>query len=135
MPSYLGCFTRYHRQHHGYEQPNYIDEEIAMPNMEGSQTLRAVADPGEGSPLVAVTNLPEAGQHIAVRCFTPKRREILKIRRSPCMRDALDGGLLRANCSWCRERILFPARVRRSSWTGRHLPDHRRVAGELLFRQ
>jgi hypothetical protein len=55
---------------HVSTQPNYIDEEVAMPNTAGSQTLRAVADSGEGSPLVAVTNLSEAGQRVAIRCFT-----------------------------------------------------------------
>ncbi len=54
--------------YHASEQPSYIDEEIAMPNAEGSQVLRAVADSGEGSPLVSVTNLSDAGQRITFRC-------------------------------------------------------------------
>ena len=60
------------------EQPNYIDEEVAMPNTAGSQTLRAVADSGEGSPLVAVTNLSEAGQRVAIRCFTQRDENFSK---------------------------------------------------------
>src|SRR5579859_4962723 len=52
------------------DQPSYIDEEIAMPSMDGSQVLRAVADPGEGSPLVSIANLSESGQHVAIQCFT-----------------------------------------------------------------
>lgn len=60
------------------KQPNYIDEEVAMPSSEGSQTLRAVADSGEGSPLVAVTNLSEAGQHVTIRCFAQRGENLSK---------------------------------------------------------
>jgi hypothetical protein len=49
--------------------PNYIDEEIAMPSAEGSQILRAVADKGEGSPIVAITSLSDMGQHVQVQCL------------------------------------------------------------------
>jgi len=64
--------------YHASEQPNYIDEEIAMPSAQGSQTLRAVADPGEGSPLVAITNLSEAGQHVAIQCLSEKGQNFSK---------------------------------------------------------
>src|SRR5579864_40943 len=50
------------------QEPSYIDEEIAMPSAEGSQTLRAVADSGEGSPLVSVSNLSAEGQHVTIKC-------------------------------------------------------------------
>jgi hypothetical protein len=51
------------------DEPNYIDEETSMPSAEGSQTLRAVADAGNGSPLLAITSLAESGQHILVDCI------------------------------------------------------------------
>ena len=49
--------------------PSYIDEEIAMPSAEGSQILRAVADKGEGSPIVAITSLSDMGQHVQLQCL------------------------------------------------------------------
>jgi hypothetical protein len=60
------------------QQPNYIDEEIAMPSAQGSQTLRAVVDRGEGSPLVAITNVSEAGQHVAIQCLAEKSQSFSK---------------------------------------------------------
>jgi hypothetical protein len=43
----------------GDNNTSYIDEEVAMPNAEGSQTLRAVTDESDGSPLVAITSLSD----------------------------------------------------------------------------
>jgi hypothetical protein len=85
------------------EQATYIDEEIAMPNMEGSQTLRAVSDPGEGSPLVAVTNLSEAGQRIAIRCLTERKENFSKsvdllagetLLTEPCSERTIHGAVI-----------------------------------------
>ncbi len=53
----------------GSSEPNYIDEEVSMPSAKGSQTLRAVADTTEGSPLVAITNLLNSRQNVSVKCF------------------------------------------------------------------
>jgi hypothetical protein len=50
-------------------EPNYIDEELAMPSMSDSQVLRAVADSGEGSPLVALTSLAESVQEVQIDCL------------------------------------------------------------------
>jgi hypothetical protein len=50
---------------------NYIDEELAMPSMEGSQISRAVADSGEGSPIVAITSLAESVQRVKIECVLP----------------------------------------------------------------
>jgi hypothetical protein len=56
----------------GSREPTYLDEEIAMPSPEGSQTLRAVADPGQGSPVVAITSLSASPQNITVQCLRPR---------------------------------------------------------------
>ncbi len=40
-----------------------------MPSAEGSQILRAVADRGEGSPIVAITSLSTMRQHVQVQCL------------------------------------------------------------------
>jgi hypothetical protein len=48
---------------------NYIDEEVSMPSMNGSQTLRAVSDAGDTSPLISITSLAETRQLIHVECF------------------------------------------------------------------
>lgn len=50
-------------------EPNYIDEEIAMPSTSGSQMLRAVADKADGSPFLAITSLFESPQRITVECL------------------------------------------------------------------
>ena len=49
--------------------PAYIDEELAMPEMEGSTTLSAVADQSEGPPMVAVTNVSALAQHVTLTCM------------------------------------------------------------------
>lgn len=46
--------------------PAYIDEELAMPEMEGSTSLLAVTDQSEGSPMVGITNISAVLQHISI---------------------------------------------------------------------
>jgi len=53
--------------------PAYIDEELGMPAMNGSSTLRGVADPAEGPAFLAITNLASSAQHVALRCVGEKR--------------------------------------------------------------
>ena len=48
----------------------YLDEELAMPSMEGSNVYRGVAtDAGSGSPVTAITSLSSAPQKITVTCL------------------------------------------------------------------
>jgi hypothetical protein len=54
---------------HRASTPAYIDEELAMPEMEGSSKLEAVTDQSEGPPLVAITNLSSETQHVSVTCL------------------------------------------------------------------
>lgn len=51
---------------------SYVDEELAMPSMSGSATLRGVADEAFGEALIAVTNLEKTPQHVAMRCLSAK---------------------------------------------------------------
>ena len=51
------------------EEPNFLDEELAMPMPTDSQVLRGVADRGEGSPLIAVTSLSDTEQHVGIQCI------------------------------------------------------------------
>jgi hypothetical protein len=53
----------------GSSQPNYIDEELAMPSMSGSSVLRGVAERSEGSPLVALTSLVDVPQQVTIQCL------------------------------------------------------------------
>jgi hypothetical protein len=53
----------------GSGEPNYIDEETAMPTAESSLVLRSVADSSYGSPVVAITSLGESGQNVTVECL------------------------------------------------------------------
>jgi hypothetical protein len=59
-------------------QPNYIDQEISMPSAAGSQILRAVADKGEGSPIVAITSLSTVEQHVQVQCLGKNDKKLSK---------------------------------------------------------
>lgn len=52
-----------------YNQPSYIDEELAMPSMEGSNELHAVADAGEGYPILSIVNLSKDPQQVAMSCI------------------------------------------------------------------
>lgn len=54
----------------GSREPNYIDEELSMPSSNSSQTLRAVADPTQSSPLLAVTSLAESVQRVSIFCIS-----------------------------------------------------------------
>jgi hypothetical protein len=49
--------------------PAYIDEELAMPEMEGSTSLSAVADQSEGPPMVGITNISSVLQHVLITCI------------------------------------------------------------------
>jgi len=53
----------------GSADPNYIDEEIFMPSMTGSQMLQGVADSGDGSPILAISSLAESVQHVQIQCL------------------------------------------------------------------
>jgi hypothetical protein len=53
------------------QQPNFIDEKLALPTPADSQILRGVADSSDGSPKVAVTSLSNAVQHVAIQCLGP----------------------------------------------------------------
>jgi hypothetical protein len=50
-------------------EANFIDEKLAMPNSTDSQLLRGVADKSDGSPLIAVTSLATAVQHVTIHCL------------------------------------------------------------------
>jgi hypothetical protein len=63
----------------GSADPNYIDEEIFMPSMTGSQVLQGVADSGDGSPILAISSLAASVQHVQIQCLgkdgaAPSRR-------------------------------------------------------------
>jgi hypothetical protein len=53
----------------GSADPNYIDEEIFMPSMMGSSVLQGVADRANGSPVIAISSLTGATQHVSVQCL------------------------------------------------------------------
>jgi hypothetical protein len=53
----------------GSIDPNYIDEEIFMPSMDGSRVLQGVADSGDGSPILAISSLAESAQHVQIQCL------------------------------------------------------------------
>lgn len=53
----------------GAKNLNYLDEEVAMPNMESSGILRAVTDDANSSPIVAITELEGQPQNIQVECL------------------------------------------------------------------
>ena len=55
--------------HLGSGERSYIDEEVSMPSASGSRILRAVADPSDGSPVLAITSLSESEQHITIECL------------------------------------------------------------------
>jgi hypothetical protein len=49
--------------------PAYVDEELAMPEMEGSSQLEAVTDQAEGPPIIAITNLSSTVQQVSLTCL------------------------------------------------------------------
>jgi hypothetical protein len=57
--------------------PVYVDEELAMPEMEGSSRLLAVTDQSDGPPLVAVTNLSSQTQHLSLACILGQNSPVL----------------------------------------------------------
>ncbi len=57
---------------------NYINQELAMPTANGSQTLRTVADAEGGFPIVSITSLSDMPQHVKVRCLTSNTRNSTK---------------------------------------------------------
>ena len=57
--------------------PAYIDEELAMPEMEGSTSLSAVTDQSEGPPMVGVTNISSELQHISMTCIRNGKTPII----------------------------------------------------------
>jgi hypothetical protein len=49
--------------------PAYLDEELSMPEMEGSSKLSAVTDQTEGPPMAAITNLSSGPQLVSIECI------------------------------------------------------------------
>jgi hypothetical protein len=54
----------------------YVDEELAMPEMEGSTRLSAVTDESAGSPLVAITNISSSPQNVAMSCLQKEKSSV-----------------------------------------------------------
>jgi hypothetical protein len=52
--------------------PSYVDEELAMPAISGSATLRGVADEAAGTALIAITSIVNWEQHVTLRCLSEK---------------------------------------------------------------
>jgi hypothetical protein len=65
----MAIATQLSLTYNGSLEPNYIDEEAMMLNPEGSQVLRAVTDPTEGSPVIAITSASKTAQKILIQCF------------------------------------------------------------------
>jgi hypothetical protein len=67
----------------GASNTSYIDEEVAMPSAEGSQTVRAVTDESDGSPIVAITSLSDTTQRIDVLCIVEHEHRQKSIELGP----------------------------------------------------
>lgn len=52
--------------------PSYVDEELAMPKINGSATLRGVADEALGPALLAITSTVNWEQHVTLRCLAER---------------------------------------------------------------
>ena len=50
--------------------PTFIDEELAMPEAEGSNTLQAVTDQADGPPFLSITNTDTSPQFVTIQCFS-----------------------------------------------------------------
>jgi hypothetical protein len=57
--------------------PAYIDEELAMPEMEGSTSLSAVTDESEGPPMVGITNISSVVQNISIACVRNEKTPVV----------------------------------------------------------
>ena len=53
----------------GSQQPSYLEYEPARPGPSSSLVLRAVADEGEGSPVVGITSTATSAQNVTIQCF------------------------------------------------------------------
>lgn len=54
------------------KSPAYVDEELAMPGIDGSGTLRGVTDASVGTALLAVTSNVGWTQHVTLHCLSAK---------------------------------------------------------------
>ena len=85
----------------GSVDPNYIDEEIFMPSMKGSQVLQGVADRANGSPILAISSMDESVQHVQIQCFgkdgTGTARRIELAAGETLVTDACVGSALHGN--------------------------------------
>lgn len=64
--------------YNGSAEPNYIDEDEAIPGPTASQVLRGVADSPEGSPLVSITSIADTPQTVAIECSAARGRNFTK---------------------------------------------------------
>ena len=53
----------------GSQQPSYLEYEPARPSPSDSLVLNAVADKGEGSPVVGITSVAASAQNVTIQCF------------------------------------------------------------------
>jgi hypothetical protein len=56
----------------GSGTPNYVDEELSMPDEKGSESLEGVVDRANGPPVLAISSLAESTQNVTVECFGEK---------------------------------------------------------------
>jgi len=105
----------------GTHDPTYIDEEVSMPMTMGSQMLRGVADPGSGSPLLAITSLSETGQRVAIQCFPSEGKSSSK------SVDLMQGETLLTEA--CAERTIHGAVM--ESFATPEPPEHQSPTGPI----
>jgi len=72
----VGVLAQLSVTHHG-GNTSFFDEELLMPSMEGSSTLRAVSDGGRSS-IVAITSLSANPQQVVVGCLEENRSLVTK---------------------------------------------------------
>jgi hypothetical protein len=65
----IGVIGQMSMTYHGSSKPNYLDYEPTRPGPGNSLEQRAVADAGEGSPLVGITSVASSVQNVTIACL------------------------------------------------------------------
>lgn len=80
--------------YYGSLKPSYLEYEPSKPGPSNSVVLRAVADAGQGSPIVGITSVAASAQNVTVQCLGASGPAFSKIVSVPPM-----GTLVTAACN------------------------------------
>jgi len=84
----IGVIGQMSIMYSGSQEPSYAEYEPSRPSPSNSAVLRAVADAGQGSPIVGITSVTASEQNVSIQCFGTSGASLLEDSHHTALGDA-----------------------------------------------